>query len=138
MRYGFIIRCDEVVRDDDGSIAMLRAHYFPESKSGSDSSGLKPKGVIQFVSEANAVEVEIREYDRLFAVRNPGRKDLEEELSPHSIKTHRGLVEKAIIEHPEPRFQFERIGYFVRDDSEKSQLPIFHRTAPLSDSWKRP
>ncbi|MCY4144631.1 MAG: glutamine--tRNA ligase/YqeY domain fusion protein [Gammaproteobacteria bacterium] len=138
LRYGFIIRCDEVVRDSDGSIDTLRAHYFPDSKSGSDSSRLKPKGVIQFVSEANAVEVEIREYDHLFAVRSPGRKDLEEELSPHSIKTHRGLVEKAIIEHPEPRFQFERMGYFLRDDSLKSQLPVFHRTAALPDSWKRP
>ncbi len=136
LRYGFIIRCDEVVRNDDGSIAMLRAHYFPNSKSGADSSGLKPKGVIQFVSEANAVEVEIREYDHLFGVRNPAGMDLEGELSPQSLKVHSGLVERAIVEHRGPRFQFERIGYFVRDESSNCPLPVFHRTAALSDGWK--
>ena len=74
LRYGFIIRCDEVVRDADGSVVLLRAHYFPNSKSGEDTSGLKPKGVIQFVSEPNAREVEIRDYNHLFSVKSPGRR----------------------------------------------------------------
>ena len=137
LRYGFIIRCDEVVRDADGSVVLIRAHYFPNSKSGEDTSGLKPKGVIQFVSEPNAREVEIRDYNHLFTVKSPGRDSLEEELNPQSLKISKGFVEKAIVEHEEPRFQFERIGYYYRDESLNSSLPVFHRTATLSDRWRQ-
>ncbi len=136
LRYGFIIQCDEVVRDEDGEVTRLKARYFPDSKSGEDTSGLKPKGVIQFVSDVNAVPIEMMDYSHLFKIRNPGRGSLEEELSDESIVVSQGLVERAVAESSGRRFQFERIGYYWRDEAATSGKPVFHRTVPLADGWK--
>ncbi len=136
LRYAFIIQCDEVIRDNNGEIESLRASYFPESRSGEDTSGLRPKGVIQFVSAPNAAKVQIRDYDRLFNTRTPGRDELESELNPESRIVYEGMVERAVLEHPVPRFQFERIGYYLRDSASNSCIPVFHRTAGLSEGWK--
>lgn len=136
LRYAFIIRCDEIIRDSDGEIESLRASYFPESRSGEDTSGLRPKGVIQFVSAPNAANVQIRDYERLFKTRNPGRDELESELNDESRNVYHGLVERAVLEHPAPRFQFERIGYYLRDSASTFNVPVFHRTAKLSEGWR--
>ena len=136
LRYAFIIQCDEVMRDDKGEIESLRARYFPDSKSGSDSSGLRPKGVIQFVSAPNAARVKIHDYEHLFSSRTPGRQDLESELNAASRVVYDGMVEKAIVDHLAPRFQFERIGYYLRSANSKDSAPVFHRAAKLSEGWK--
>ena len=136
LRYAFIIQCDDVIRDNHGEIQSLRASYFPDSKSGSDTSGLRPKGVIQFVSAPNAARVQILDYEHLFSSRTPGRDELESELNANSRVVHDGVVEKAVVNHCAPRFQFERIGYYLRGSKKADSTPVFHRTAKLSEGWK--
>ena len=133
LRYGFIIRCDEVICDDQGRVVELRCTYFPESRSGSDTSGLKPKGVIHWVSVASGVEAEVRVYDRLFRVPAPKAASLMEDLNPDSLVIRNAVVEAAIVESSQQRFQFERLGYFCKD----GVLPgVFNRTVSLRDSWR--
>ncbi len=133
LRYGFIIRCDEVITDEQGEVVELRCTYFPESRSGSDTSGLKPKGVIHWVDAASAVPVQIRRYERLFLEATPDLTDLAKALNPDSMHTSAGFVEPALAASPEQRFQFERQGYFCRDEADAS---LFHRTVTLRDSYK--
>ena len=101
--------------------------------SGSDTSGLKPKGVIHWVDAATAVAVTIRLFDRLFSEAVPDLSDLDTAINPDSLVTRHGYVEKAIVESDFERFQFERQGYFCKD----SALPgTFNRTVTLRDKWK--
>ncbi|MFB3105323.1 MAG: glutamine--tRNA ligase, partial [Pseudomonadales bacterium] len=131
LRYAYIIRCDEVVKDDTGEIVELRCTYFPDSRSGSDTSGLKPKGGVHWVSAYAAQPVRIRLYDRLFSEPNP--KDLNRDLNPNSLIERQGFVEPAIVESEDSHFQFERLGYFCKDNV----LPgVVNRTVSLRDSWK--
>ncbi|MEZ5559884.1 MAG: glutamine--tRNA ligase/YqeY domain fusion protein [Pseudomonadales bacterium] len=132
LRYGYIIRCDEVVRGADGGVAELRCSYVPESKSGADTSGLKPKGVIHWVDAARARPVSVRLYDRLFNVPAPRSDSMEQDLNPDSLIISRGFVEPAIADSAETRFQFERTGYFCRDALLED---TFNRTVTLRDSW---
>ena len=136
LRYAFILRCDEVVKDESGEIVCLRATYFPESRSGSDTSGLKPKGVIQFVAESNAIPIEIRDYEHLFLTKSPKASTWQESLNSNSMAVANGFVEKAVIDSSRPRWQFERLGYYYRDaaDTVRSRH-LFHRTVALSRRW---
>lgn len=136
LRYAFIIQCDEVIRDSHGIVRSLRATYFPNSRSGSDTSGLRPKGVIQFVSVQNFVNVQICDYERLFNTRNPGKGELESELNPESRVLYEGMVERAVVDHSSMRYQFERIGYYFRDKNYADDKPVFHRTTKLSEGWR--
>ncbi|MCZ6617179.1 MAG: glutamine--tRNA ligase, partial [Gammaproteobacteria bacterium] len=131
LRYADIIRCDEVVRDDTGEIVELRCSYFPDSKSGSDTSGLKPRGVVHWVAAQTARPVRIRLYDRLFDVPDP--KDLRADINPNSLIERQGFVEPAIHESDDSRFQFERLGYFCKDNVLSG---VINRTVSLRDSWK--
>ncbi len=133
LRYGFIIRCDDVILDTDGTVRELRCTYFPESRSGSDTSGLKPKGVIHWVSVDNALPAEFREYDRLFSVPEPDADRFVEDWNRDSLKIHKGFVEPAIQTSKEERFQFERLGYFCKDIGGEG---IYNRVVTLRDSWK--
>ena len=133
LRYGFIIRCDEVVKDSSGQVVELLCSYEPSSRSGSDSSGLKPKGVIHWVDARTAVPVTIRRYERLFTDAHPDLSDLAQALNPDSVSETRGYVEPAIADCEDVRFQFERLGYFARDPDDPQ---IFHRTVTLRDSYK--
>jgi glutaminyl-tRNA synthetase len=133
LRYAYILRCEEILRNADGTVRELVCTYVPESKSGTDTSGLKPPGVIHWVAAHVAVPVRARLYDRLFSVPEPSADNLAAELNPASLAEVRGLVEPAIAESSETRFQFERLGYFCKD----SELPgVFNRTVSLRDSWK--
>jgi len=134
LRNGFIIRCDEVV-EKAGRVVELRCSYVPESKSGSDTSGLKPKGVIHWVSAQTAVAAEIRLYEHLFNDPNPGKVEFTEALNPKSMTVQRGFVERAIVESEAPRFQFERLGYFCKDDSHRQDRPVFNRTVELREGF---
>ncbi|MCZ6641020.1 MAG: glutamine--tRNA ligase, partial [Gammaproteobacteria bacterium] len=101
------------------------------SRSGSDTSGLKPKGVIHWVSAQNAQPMRVRLYDRLFSEPNP--KDLDRDINPNSLVEIEGYVEPAIVASDDSHFQFERLGYFCKDNL----LPgVVNRTVSLRDSWK--
>ena len=133
LRYAYIIRCDEVIRNDAGEVVELKCSYFPESKSGSDTSGLKPKGVIHWADSKSAVPVRVRCYEHLFTDAEPDLSDLDKALNPHSLVESRALIEPAMAADAEERFQFERQGYFCRDET---QSDLYHRTVTLRDSYK--
>jgi glutaminyl-tRNA synthetase len=133
LRYGFIIRCDEVLTDDDGHVVELHCSYFPDSKSGADTSGLKPKGVVHWVSASAGLPAEVRVYDRLFRVPAPRADGLTEDLNPDSLVVRAAVIEPAVVESSEQRFQFERLGYFCKDSAAPG---VFNRTVTLRDSWR--
>ena len=137
LRYGYIIVCDEIVENDAGGIEELRCHYVPESKSGSDTSGLKPKGVIHWVDANTAVAAEVRLFERLFNDQSPNSRNFLEALNPHSLEVASAMVEPAIVASDAASFQFERKGYFVKDGRDYSpDRPVFNRTVVLRDSYK--
>lgn len=139
LRYAFIIECLDVERDERGAVSKIFAKYFPSSKSGSDTSGLKPKGVIQFVAANNAFNAEMHDYDRLFNIPTPRGEQFEQEINPDSHVVHHGFVEKAVCTVSNcSSFQFERLGFYFRnpDESVKQEHLVFHRTVPLSQGWK--
>ncbi|HIP54485.1 MAG TPA: glutamine--tRNA ligase/YqeY domain fusion protein, partial [Sulfurimonas autotrophica] len=135
LRHGYIITCKEVIKDRDGTIVEIKAEYFPNSKSGSDTSGIKVKSAIQWVSATDAKKAEVRLYDRLFKNETP---EGIEDLNPNSLKIIKNaLIEPAVItEKPDERFQFERQGYFYADPVDYSdEYPVFNRIVTLKDSW---
>ncbi len=140
LKSAYIIQCDEVVKDADGTITELRCTYFPESKSGSDTSGIKVQGTLHWVNAADAIEVEVREYDRLFRVEDPTDEegDFKEYLNPDSLKVVKGFAEPAIASDPSTsRFQFLRKGYYCVDKDSSSNKLIFNRTVTLKDAWAK-
>ncbi len=133
LRYGYIIECEEVVKDAAGDVVELRCRYVPESKSGEDTSGLKTKGVIHWVDAARGVPARVRIYERLFKVPQPTAATLAADLNPESLREVDGVLEPAIAGGEAERFQFERLGYFCKD----SRLPgVFNRTVTLRDSYR--
>ncbi len=137
LRYGYIVICDEIVKDAAGNIVELRCRYVPESKSGSDTSGLKPKGVIHWVDARTALPARVRLYERLFTEANPNSANYLELLNPDSQRDMDGRVEPAVVASEEPAFQFERLGYFVKDAVDYAPTrPVFNRTVALRDSYK--
>ncbi|MCL2561403.1 MAG: glutamine--tRNA ligase/YqeY domain fusion protein [Rikenellaceae bacterium] len=142
LRYGYLIRCDEVVKDESGRIVELRCAYDPASGGGSSSDGRRVKGVIHWVSAHHAVEATARMYDVLFTKENPD--DLAEGetfldfLNPESLVEKTVLVEPSLVSAaPGDKFQFERVGYFCVDSDNGVGRPIFNRTVTLKDSWSK-
>ncbi len=141
LRNAYVIRCNEAIKNEAGEIVELRCTYDPATL-GANPEGRKVKGVIHWVSASHGVPAEIRLYDRLFSVPNPGadkNKDWREELNPQSLVTVQGFVEPAIANAPPgSRFQFEREGYFCVDtkDSTPERL-VFNRTITLRDTWAK-
>ena len=132
LRYAFIIRCDEVEYDGDGNVAQLNCTYFPDSRSGEDTSGLKPKGVVHWVDAKQSIAVEVRDYDRLFNVPNPSAKTFIDDINEQSLRTLHAMVEPAIMALDDQHFQFERQGYFCKD----SELPgVFNKTVSLREGF---
>jgi len=138
LRYAFIIRCDEVIKDIEGKITELHVTYFPESRSGQDTSGLKPKGVIHFVSGNNAVPAEFRLFDKLFTTRIPDTNNIDEQINRESLVVKQGYIEGAMHKADFSQIQFERAGYFVEDQESTSESPVYNRTVTLSDGYKVP
>jgi len=135
LRHGFIITCKEVIKDDNGKVVELKVEYNPESKSGSDTSGIKVKSAIQWVSAKEAIEAEVRIYDRLYSNENP---ESLEDLNPTSLQVIKNaLIEPAIVlEKIDERFQFERQGYFYADPIDYTdKKPVFNKIVGLKDSW---
>ncbi len=135
LKHAYIITCKEVIKDDKGEIIEIIAEYNPESKSGSDTSGIKVKSAIQWVDAKEAKEVEVRIYDRLFKDESPEGL---EDLNPDSLKVIRNaLIEPAVItQKPDVRFQFEREGYFFAEPVDYTdEKPVFNKIVGLKDSW---
>ncbi|XVJ65335.1 MAG: glutamine--tRNA ligase/YqeY domain fusion protein [Lacibacter sp.] len=140
LKSAYIIQCDEVVKNDDGSIKELHCSYFPESKSGSDTSGIKVQGTLHWVNAADAVEVEVREYDRLFRVENPASEegDFKDYINPDSLTVVKGYAEPSIKDaRPADRFQFLRKGYYCLDKDSADDKFVFNRTVTLKDGWSK-
>ncbi|WP_137190992.1 glutamine--tRNA ligase/YqeY domain fusion protein [Stenotrophomonas rhizophila] len=141
LRGAGIIRCDEVIKDADGTITELRGWLDPESRPGMEGANRKVKGTIHWVSAVHAVAAEIRLYDRLFSVPNPDDetdgKTYRDYLNPDSRRTVTGYVEPAAANAtPEQSFQFERTGYFVADRRDHTAAtPVFNRSVTLRDTW---
>ncbi|PZR29034.1 MAG: glutamine--tRNA ligase [Azospira oryzae] len=140
LKSAYIIRCEEVIKDASGKVITVNCTYIPESKSGSDVSGINVKGVIHWVSIAEALPVEIRSYDRLFNVENPALIDdnMLDALNPDSLNKKIAYAEPSLKNATaDERFQFMRTGYFCIDsDSTKDKL-VFNRTVTLRDTWAK-
>lgn len=140
LKSAYIIKCDEVVKDADGNITELRCSYIPESRSGNNTSGINVKGTLHWVNAKDTVEVEVREYDRLFKVENPMSEegDFKEYVNENSLKTVKGFAEPAILSaNPDERFQFLRKGYYCLDKDSSNGSLIFNRTVTLKDTWAK-
>ena len=142
LRYAYLIRCDEVIRDAEGRVTELRCTYDPESAGGKSSDGRRAKGVIHWVSAAHAVRAEVRLFDRLFT--RASLDDLEEGktfldyLNPESLRKVTGYLEPSLAEASMgDKFQFERTGYFCMDRDSAPGRPVFNRTVTLKDSWAK-
>lgn len=141
LKSAYIIRCDEVIKDESGQVTALHCTYIPESKSGSDTSGINVKGTLHWVNAADAVPVEVREYDRLFRVEDPTDEegDFKDYLNPDSLKVVTGFAEPCLQQATaNDRFQFLRKGYYCLDKDSQNGKLIFNRTVTLKDGWKRP
>ncbi len=140
LRYAYIIRCDEVVHDDEGNVVELRCSYDPETRSGMPQANRKVKGTIHWVSALHGYPAEVRLYDRLFREAQPGLgdRDYHDDLNPASIETLDEAFLEPSLEHlvAGERVQFERLGYFTRDPV-PGDRPRFHRIVTLRDSWKK-
>lgn len=142
LRHGYIIRCEEVVRDADGKIIELRCTHDPDTLNAEPKDGRKVRGVIHWVSATEGVPREVRLYDRLFSVADP---EADEErtfldfVNPDSLKIVQGWIEPAFADAaPESHLQFERNGYFYVDPVSTGEGPtVFHRVVTLRDSWSR-
>jgi glutaminyl-tRNA synthetase len=141
LKSAYIIRCDEVIKDDNGEVLELRCTYFPESKSGSDTSGISVKGTLHWVSKAEAVPVELRLYDRLFSVEDPtdSEGDFKSFLNSDSLQVVKtAYAEPALATAAlSDRFQFLRLGYFVQDKESSSEKLVFNKTVGLKDAWAK-
>jgi glutaminyl-tRNA synthetase len=141
LKYAYIIKCEELVKDASGNITELRCTADLESKTGGPTAGRKVKGTIHWVSAAHAVEAEVRLYDRLFTEAEPEKdgRDFKTVLNPHSLEVVTAKCEPSLKDaKPELRYQFERLAYFTLDkDSANSAKPIFNRTITLRDTWAK-
>ena len=141
LKSAYIITCDEVIKENTGNIIELRCSYLPESKSGGDSSGLKVKGTLHWVSVAHAVAAEIRLYDRLFTAENvdAAEGDFKDHINPDSLQViQTAYAEPALTgSNLIDRYQFIRKGYFCLDKDSTVDKIIFNRTVTLKDTWAK-
>jgi glutaminyl-tRNA synthetase len=141
LKYAYIIRCDEVVKGEGGEVTELRCTYFPESRSGQDTSGINVKGTLHWVSAASNVTAEVRLYDRLFKVEDPssGEGDFKDHINPDSLQVVQTVYAEPSLKHAkfDDRFQFLRVGYFTLDTKATYHRMVFNRTVTLKDAWAK-
>ncbi|TNF38169.1 MAG: glutamine--tRNA ligase/YqeY domain fusion protein [Deltaproteobacteria bacterium] len=141
LRYGYVIRCYDVVKDAAGEIVELRCSYDPATRGGASPDGRKVKGTIHWVAAPQAVRAEVRLYDRLFTVPAPdaAEGDFKDNLNPESLVVVEALVEPSLgSAQAGAHYQFERQGYFVADIVDHTpERPVFNRVVTLKDSWTR-
>ena len=139
LKYAYIIKCGEVVKDDAGNVIELRCKIDMESKSGGATSNRKVKGTIHWVSAAHAVEAEVRLYDRLFSLPEPDTGgDFKSFVNPRSLEVVTAKCEPVLANaRPEERYQFERLGYFALDPDSSTDKQVWNRTITLKDTWAK-
>jgi glutaminyl-tRNA synthetase len=143
LRYACLVRCTRVVKDAAGQVTELHADWDPGSWGGSAPDGRTVRGTLHWVSAAHAAPAEVRLYDRLFSVENPGAdegKSFLDEINPDSIVRVEGAVTEPYLTaaaKPGMRVQFERVGYFCLDPDSTPDKPIWNRTVGLKDSWAK-
>ena len=142
LKFAYIVKCEDFVKDENGNVTEIHCTYIPESKSGNDTSGINVKGTIHWVSAQHAKTAEIRLYDRLFTSETPDAEegDFKDYLNPESLTVlPNAYIEPALADADlEGRYQFIRKGYFCLDrDSTKDKL-VFNRTVSLKDTFKKP
>lgn len=141
LKHGYIVTCTDFKKDGNGNVTEVYCDYVPNSKSGEDTSGMKVKGTIHWVSVPHAKEVEVRLYDRLFQDENPAAaEDFKSSINPNSLH----IIEKAYAEPDLANaevgkgYQFIRLGYFTLDDKHSNnEKLVFNRTVTLKDSWAK-
>lgn len=141
LKGAYIIKCDEVVKDDAGKIIQLNCSYISESKSGNDTSNIKVKGTLHWVSVQHAITAEVRLYDRLFKVEDPSAEegDFKNYINENSL----GIISTVYAEPSlknsvmNERYQFLRKGYFTLDKNSTKEKMIFNRTVTLKDAWAK-
>jgi len=139
LKYGYIIKCEEVIKDANGGIVELRCTVDLTTKRGGANADRKVKGTIHWVSATHAIDAEVRLYDRLFAVPEPDAEgDFKSRLNPDSLEVVTAKCEPSLAaSSPEERYQFERLAYFTLDrDSAPGKL-VFNRTITLKDAWAK-
>jgi glutaminyl-tRNA synthetase len=140
LKHAYIIRCDEAVKDESGNVTELRCTYIPESRSGNDTSGINVKGTLHWVEVSQAVNVEVRLYDRLFKVEDPSNEegDFKDFINPDSLQVLPKVFAEPALKEAKPGepFQFLRKGYFTLDSKANGAL-VFNRTVTLKDAWAK-
>ncbi|MFM8741204.1 MAG: glutamine--tRNA ligase/YqeY domain fusion protein, partial [Cytophagales bacterium] len=140
LKSAYIIKCEAVIKDNEGNVTELRCTYIPESKSGQDTSGVSVKGVIHWVNAATALPIEVRLYDRLFKVEDLStlEDDFRGYVNTDSLKAVRALAEPSLQgANGSDRFQFLRMGYFCLDKDSTREKLVFNRTVTLKDLWAK-
>ena len=142
LKGAYIIKCTGVKKNSDGEIEEIYAEYDPETRSGLPGSDRKVKGTLHWVSAPTAVDVEVRDYDRLFSVENPAAEegDFRELLNPKSLIVRKGVKLEpwaATHAHPGDHFQFTRLGYYTVDPDSTDETLIFNKTIGLKDTWAK-
>lgn len=141
LKSAYIIRCDEVIKDEAGNVTELHCSYIPESKSGHDTSGINVKGTLHWVETTNAVTAEVRLYDRLFKVEDPSSEegDFKDYINPDSLQTVTTVYAEPALKNAKinERYQFLRKGYFTLDSKDTYARLIFNRTVGLKDAWAK-
>ncbi len=139
LKYAYIIKCDEVLKDNAGNVVELRCSVDLESKSGGATSNRKVKGTVHWVSAQHAIDAEVRLYDRLFTVPEPDADgDFKSFINPNSLEVVQAKLEPALKDAlPNERYQFERLGYFVLDSDSKPDKQVWNRTITLKDTWSK-
>ena len=140
LKYAYIIKCEEVVKDAAGNVTELRCTADLDSKTGGPTAGRKVKGTIHWVSAAHAVDAEVRLYDRLFTEAEPDAdgRDYKTVLNPKSLEVITAKVEPSLKDaRAEHRYQFERLAYFCLDSDSTPEKPVFNRTITLKDAWAK-
>jgi glutaminyl-tRNA synthetase len=140
LRYAYFITCTDVIKNSDGDVVELRCTYDPETKGGNAPDGRKVKGTIHWVSASHAVQAEVRLYDHLFNIEEPGADgDYLEDLNPNSLEVLTGCqLEPSLTEFKQGEtLQFERHGYFCPDKDSTSDALVFNRTVGLRDQWAK-
>lgn len=138
LKNAYIVKCESFVKDAEGKVTEVHCTYIPESKSGSDTSGINVKGTIHWVSVPHAKTAEVRLYDRLFKSENPAAEegDFKDDLNPNSLQIITAYVENDLANAiPGKGYQFIRKGYFTLDKHSTADKLVFNRTVTLKDGW---
>jgi glutaminyl-tRNA synthetase len=139
LKYAYIIKCEETIKDATGNIVELRCTADLGSKTGGNTASRKVKGTIHWVSAPHAIDAEVRLYDRLFTVAEPDADgDFKQHLNPHSLEVVIAKCEPSLRDAlPELRYQFERLAYFALDKGSGPDRLILNRTITLKDAWAK-